>query len=67
VAGNAGLYVDPNNVEDIADKLCLLYKNEHLRSQLMANCAQQAAKFSWNKSAIDFYNCMMNAYQNHKK
>jgi glycosyltransferase involved in cell wall biosynthesis len=67
VAGNAGLYVDPNNVEDIADKLCLLYKNEHLRSQLIANCAQQAAKFSWNKSAIDFHNCMMNAYQNHKK
>lgn len=67
VAGNAGVYVDPNNVEDIADKLCLLYKNEHLRNQLIANCAQQAAIFSWDKSAIDFYNSMMHAYQNHKK
>ncbi|MBK7039779.1 MAG: glycosyltransferase family 4 protein [Bacteroidetes bacterium] len=67
VAGNAGLYVDPTDIEDIADKMCTMYKNEHLRNQLIENCKVQATKFSWDKSAISFYNYMMNAYQQFKK
>lgn len=59
VAGNAGLYTDPGDIEDIAAKMCMLYKDEHLRDQLIANCPIQAAKFSWDKSAVDFYDCIL--------
>lgn len=67
VAGNAGLYVNPDSIEDIADKMCTMYKDEHLRSKLIENCKEQAAKFSWDQSAVEFYDCMMNAYNHMKK
>jgi glycosyltransferase involved in cell wall biosynthesis len=36
-AGGEGvLYVDPENLEDLADKMCLLYKDEELRSRLLS-------------------------------
>ncbi len=63
VAGEAGLYVDPNDVDDIATKMCSIYKDEGLRLKLVANCASQVAKFSWDKSANDFYTCMMKAVE----
>jgi glycosyltransferase involved in cell wall biosynthesis len=50
VVGNAGLLVDANNVQDIAEKMGDIYKNENLRNTLVANCAAQASKYSWSKS-----------------
>jgi glycosyltransferase involved in cell wall biosynthesis len=32
---DAVLYTDPDNLEDLADKMCLLYKDEDLRSRLL--------------------------------
>lgn len=55
VAGDAFLFADPEDVNDIADKMCLFYKDENLRNQLMARCGPQAAKFDWDRSAVDFY------------
>jgi glycosyltransferase involved in cell wall biosynthesis len=66
VAGNAGLYTDPNDIDDIAAKMCTLYKDEHLREQLVANCSAQAGRFSWDQSAIDFYDCMLKALSVHR-
>jgi hypothetical protein len=31
--GDAVLYTDPENLEDLADKMCLLYKDEELRTR----------------------------------
>jgi glycosyltransferase involved in cell wall biosynthesis len=37
-AGGEGvLYADPESLEDLADKMCLLYKDEELRSRLLNN------------------------------
>lgn len=33
--GDALLYADPESLEDLADKMCLLYKDEELRSRLL--------------------------------
>lgn len=55
VAGDAFLYANPDEVEDIAEKLCLFYKDEHLRSRLIERCSAQAAKFDWDRSAEAFY------------
>src|SRR4051812_19279794 len=59
VAGDAALLVDPNDPEDIADKMHLLYKDEKLRAKLIANGQEQIKKFSWNKSAEKLWECMM--------
>lgn len=64
VAGQAGLYADPNDINDIADKLCTIYKDEHLRSKLIEQCSIQSQKFSWAESAKSFYATMMNALLN---
>jgi glycosyltransferase involved in cell wall biosynthesis len=51
VAGAAALIVDPLDYKDIAEKMSLLYKDEMLRNKLSAACAEQAAKYSWQKAA----------------
>jgi len=55
VGGNAFLYANPNDVQDIANQLCVFYKDEHLRSELMSKTQAQAQKFDWGKSADLFY------------
>lgn len=59
VAGNTALYVNPESPEDIAEKMCNFYKDEHLRQQLAASCANQAGRFSWDQSAQIFYESLL--------
>ena len=59
VAGDACLLVDPKDVEDIAAKMKLIYKDEALRSRLVAASGPQAAKFSWDISAVQLWESMM--------
>ena len=51
VVGDAGLLVDPNNVDDIAAKMEQLYKDEALRAKLIAAAPAQVIKFTWEKAA----------------
>jgi glycosyltransferase involved in cell wall biosynthesis len=46
IADNAGLYFDLFSVQDLADKMMLLYKDETLRSKLISNGEMQQSKFS---------------------
>jgi glycosyltransferase involved in cell wall biosynthesis len=59
VAGNAGLLVDPTDVQDIASKMELLYKDEVLRAKLITAAKDQIKKFDWNKSAERLWESMM--------
>lgn len=59
VAGNAALLVDPFSVDDIADKMQQLYKDEALRSKLISAAPAQVQKFTWEKSAEKLWQCMM--------
>jgi glycosyltransferase involved in cell wall biosynthesis len=49
--GDAALYVDPENVSDIAEKMHNLMKHENLRQEMIAKGKQQIKKFSWEKTA----------------
>lgn len=49
--GDAALYVDPNNVDDIANKMKTLLEDEEVRNKLVEKGYQQAKKFSWEKTA----------------
>lgn len=59
VAGDAALLVDPTDPDDIAAKMHTLYKDEALRSKLIANASAQVAKFNWQASADKLWACMM--------
>ncbi len=49
--GNAALYVDPTNVEDIIEKIVMLIDDEKLRKELITKGQEQIKKFSWEKTA----------------
>lgn len=50
-AGDAALYVDPENVDDIAKKLSEVLDNKKLRAELIVKGKKQVEKFSWEKTA----------------
>lgn len=49
--GEAVLYVDPENVDDIAEKIKKLIDDKNLREDLIEKGYKQVKKFSWEKSA----------------
>lgn len=51
VGGEAALYVDPENVEDIKRKIKLVMEDEILREDLIKKGFNQIKKFSWKKAA----------------
>lgn len=55
VGGDSALYVNPESVEEIAQAMATLYKDEHLRGNLVQKTIEQAARFSWDQSATNFY------------
>lgn len=49
--GEAALYVDPQNVDDIKEKLKLIIEDQKLRKKLIEKGYKQVKKFSWEKTA----------------
>jgi glycosyltransferase involved in cell wall biosynthesis len=50
VCGDAALYFDPYDANDIGQKIVLLARDESLRSRLIAQGKGQASKFSWKRT-----------------
>ncbi len=61
IAGDAALYVNPNEHTDIADKMMLLYKDESLRNNLIEKGKIVAAQYSWEKTADLFWQWLLKA------
>jgi glycosyltransferase involved in cell wall biosynthesis len=53
VAGNAALYVDPTDVEAIAQAMLRLSQDEALRQQLIDAGYRNVQRFSWEKAAAE--------------
>ena len=51
ICSNAALYISPNDFNDIAEKMMLLFKDEDLRNELIIKGRQQAAMYNWDKTA----------------
>ncbi len=49
--GDAALYVDPKNVDDIGSKLEKVITDSNLRSEMVKKGYEQVKKFSWEKTA----------------
>lgn len=56
--GDAALYVDPENVDDIAEKIRTLLENKSLREDLIEKGKVQVKKFSWEKTAKETLNVL---------
>lgn len=59
VAGDAALLVDPKDPDDIAAKMGMMYKDELLRAKLIAAAPAQVAKFDWDRSAEQLFQCVL--------
>lgn len=55
VSGEAVLYADPYDVNDLTEKMNLLAKDKNLRSLLRVKGLDQIKKYSWEKSASQVY------------
>ena len=51
VAGDAALYCNPFEVEEIAKALLLLYKDKELRQRLIEKGLKRKQLFSWDSTA----------------
>jgi glycosyltransferase involved in cell wall biosynthesis len=51
VAGDAAIYFDPRDVEDMASKIALVSRDEALRGDLAARGRVRAASFTWERAA----------------
>ncbi len=49
--GDAALYVDPQNVNDIAEKIDKVLSDPKLREEMVKKGHEQVKKFSWEKTA----------------
>lgn len=62
VVGDAGILIDPQNVEQIKKSICEVVTNETLRTNLKEKGLSQAKKFYWEKAAsevLQVYECLM--------
>ena len=53
VVGEAGLFFDPDNEQELTDCLRRILDDDQLREELGRRSLQRAATFSWEKSASD--------------
>lgn len=64
VAGNAALFFDPRNVDEITDTINKIYCNEKLRKRLIQLGLERAKYFSDKDSMIDEYIKVFEQYMN---
>lgn len=53
VGGDAALYFDPKNVDEMAGQIARVLVDDSLRRQLVDRGLKQAAKFSWDRTASE--------------
>ena len=67
VGGDAALIVNPTDVQDVAEKMSIIYKDEILRKKLIAAAPAQAAQFDWDASAARLWEVLMECVQAGKR
>lgn len=53
IVGPAGLFFDPNSIEEIAATITLIASDQVIQSRLKGCCLPRAAEMSWKKGAVD--------------
>mgnify|MGYP001566607264 FL=1 len=63
ICGDAAVYFDPANPEDIADKMNQVLSDESVKNKLINNGLKRARHFSWEKSARDHLSVFEEVYR----
>ncbi len=63
IGGEACLYFDPQNPDDLADKLTMLKASPSLRSDLIKKGKERITLFSWDRCGKQTLEVLMNSYQ----
>jgi len=63
VAGEAGVYFELNNAEDLRKKIYGLLKDPESRQHYIKKGLEQATKFSWEKTTLGYLNTCKQAIQ----
>lgn len=63
VCGDAALYCEPSNPQDIACKINLLMSNSKLREELWQKSQEQIRLFSWGKCAEKMWTVIKEVYE----
>ena len=58
VAGDAALYANPSDIQEIANAMLKMYEDETLRNELIEKGRIQRQKFSWQKTAEKLWQCV---------
>ena len=61
VVGDAGLLFDPYNVEEIAQTMDRIIRDENLRQELRLKGLERAEQFSWDNTAQQVWNVLQQA------
>jgi glycosyltransferase involved in cell wall biosynthesis len=59
IGGNACLYFDPNNIEEMAEKMTRLYKDEDMRKELTGFGQKKLIQFTCNRTAALLWDCIL--------
>lgn len=60
VYGDAAVYFDPTNIDEMAEKIDSVLSNDTLRKKLVEEGYDQAAKYSWRRMAEETHAIYMN-------
>lgn len=60
VGGDAVLYCDPMNIDDIASKLSMIANNDELKRELAQKGIKRSQLFSWDESAEKVWEILIN-------
>lgn len=61
IAGDAAMYADPGDHNDLAEKMMQLYKDENLRRELIKRGKNIAGQYNWDRSADLLWACILKA------
>ena len=59
ICGESVLYFDPESINDISEKIRLIYSSKDLRKELITKGNQRVKKYSWEISAKKHLNIFM--------
>ena len=59
ICGDAALYFDLENYQDIADKMMLIFKDENLRKELIEKGKVRIKKYDWDNASSLFWNLIL--------
>lgn len=60
IAGDAALYFDPNNFQELSEKLLILKENAQLKKELVKKGKERIKQFSWEKCGEETLNVLKN-------